>query len=186
MEQPAVFLQGRRIYLRAFEGGDLDRMRRWMNDPEIRQFILRQTPLDPIDEQKWHEGRSRGPTPTDIGFAIVLKEGNRHIGNTGIHHIDWINRNAGTGAVIGEKDCWSKGYGSEAKALVLEYCFNTLGLHRIWSTVLATNPRSLTYLKKSGYREEGIMREHIYRNGVWVDEIQLGILDHEWRARTHM
>lgn len=180
--KPIVFLEGKRIYLRPIEAADLERCQRWMNDPEIRRFILRQTPLDEAEERKWHDNRGRGPYPTDVTLALALKSGDRHVGIVGVHQISWIDRRAVTGAVIGEKDAQDKGYGSEAKALVLEYCFDTLGLHRIASSVLATNPRSLAYLKKNGYREEGRMREHIFRHGKWEDEIMLAILDHEWRA----
>jgi len=185
-QKPVIFLSGKRLHLRALETEDLDRCRRWVNDPDIRQFILNQMPFDEIGERQWHESRDRGQFRTDITLAMVLKKGSRHIGLTGIHHIDWINRTASTGAIIGEAAYREKGYGSEAKAIVLQYAFDTLDLHRICSTVLATNLRSLAYLKKSGYRQEGVLREHIYRNGERVDEIQLGILAEEWRARRRV
>ncbi len=181
-EKPALFLDGKRLYLRTLEVGDLDRARRWMNDPEVRRYLLCRVPIDEVSERTWFDGRNRGPFPTDIVLAIVLKRGHRHIGSTGIHQINWIDRHATTGAVIGEADCWNRGYGSEAKALVLRYCFETLGLHRVCSAVLATNGRSLAYLKKSGYREEGRFREHTFRDGGWIDEVRLSILADEWQA----
>lgn len=179
---PVVFLMGERLYLRPIETEDLERCRRWVNDPEVRQFILRQTPLDDVGEQTWHTSRDRKPFPSDITLALVLKKKDRHIGTVGLHNIDWINRNAVTGAVIGEADCRDKGYGSEAKALILRYAFDTLGMHRISSNVFSTNPRSLAYLKKSGYQEEGVRRQHRFQQGKWIDDIQLGILASEWRA----
>jgi [ribosomal protein S5]-alanine N-acetyltransferase len=181
-QQPVIFLQGKRIYLRPLEAGDLEHCRRWINDPEIRQFTLLQTPIDEIGERAWHENRSRGPYPTDISLAIMLKRGDRLIGNTGLHRINWQSRHLTTGALIGEKDCQNKGYGSEAKVLILQYCFDVLGMHRVCSEVLATNPRSLAYLKKNGYRIEGERREHFFRHGTWIGDIQLGILESEWRA----
>ena len=178
-----TFLKGKRLYLRPLEAEDLDRCRLWINDPDLRRYILRQFPMDALNELRWHETRDRTSAPQDISLAIVLKKGDRHIGNMGLHRIDWINRNATTGAIIGEADCREKGYGAEAKELLLAYAFDTLGLHRISSNVLSTNPRSLAYLKKSGYREEGVLREHIFRDGRWIDDIQLGLLADEWHAR---
>jgi RimJ/RimL family protein N-acetyltransferase len=157
-KQRVLFLEGKRLYLRPVEEGDLASFRRWMNDPDIRQFLLRQAPLDDVAERKWFEAMNRSTPPIDIVLGIVLKKGDRLIGDTGIHRIDWINRNGTTGAVIGEKDCWGKGYGSEAKELILSYAFDTLNLHRINSAVLSTNPRSLAYLQKCGYRIEGRRR----------------------------
>ena len=179
--QRVIFLPGRRLYLRPVEQADIECLRRWVNNPEIRQFINRQVPLSQIEEQKWQDNRATGPAPSDITLAIVLRKGDRLIGSMGLHRIDWINRNAFTGALIGEKECQDKGYGSEAKALVLRYCFDTLGMHRISSNVLANNARSRAYLLRSGYREEGVLREFMYRDGKWVDDIQMGLLASEWR-----
>lgn len=176
-----VFLLGKRLYLRPIEESDLGRCQRWMNDPQIGEFMLNPYPVDMAGQRGWHERRDRGRPRTDMIFAIVLIDGDRHIGNIGLHNIDWINRSATTGALIGEKECWSQGYGGEAKELVLEYAFMRLGLHRIGSGVFATNPRSFAYLKKSGYVEEGRERERIFRDGRWVDLINLGILASDWR-----
>ncbi len=178
-----LFLKGKRLYLRPIEEGDLNRCRRWINDPDIRRFVHGQFPLDSIAEKQWFEGASRGKPMRDIHFAIVLIRGDRHIGNIGLHGIDWVNRNATTGALIGEADCRDKGYGSAAKELLLAYAFDTLGLHRINSFALATNGRSLAYLKKSGYVIEGRHREAYFRDGRWIDHISLGILADDWRAR---
>jgi RimJ/RimL family protein N-acetyltransferase len=180
--EPVIFLEGKRLYLRPHELKDVERCRKWINNPNIRPFLLLQFPISEAGERAWLESLNSVSNPSDIVFAIVLKRGDRLIGNTGIHRIDWLNRHAMTGAMIGEIDCQGKGYGSEAKELILRYCFNTLGLHRISSSVLANNPRSLAYLKKAGYREEGIQREHFFRNGQWVDEVLLSILEDEWRA----
>lgn len=180
--QRVVFLEGDRLYLRAIEEGDLRSAQRWVNDPETRRFLGRVTPLDAIAERKWHEGRSRSACPSDIVFAVVLKEGDRYIGNIGLHGIDWINGVATTGSVIGEADCRSRGYGTEAKMLMLKYAFDDLRLERIESRVLASNGRSLRALEKQGYKVEGVIRKRFVRNGVRVDEIYLGLLREDFEV----
>lgn len=177
-----VFLESDRLYLRAIEEGDLSAAQRWVNDPETRRFLGRVTPLDAIAERNWHQGRSRSAHPGDIVFAVVLKEGDRYIGNIGLHGIDWINGVATTGAVIGEADCRNRGYGTEAKMLVLKYAFDELRLERIESKVLATNGRSLRALEKQGYAVEGVMRSKFVRDGCRVDEICLGLLREDFEA----
>lgn len=183
MSERVIFLSGKRLYLRPLEETDLDRCCRWINDPEIRPFLLNQWPLDAISEKQWHEGRDRSLPPSCLTVAIVLHDGDRHIGNMGLHKIDWRSRHGETGTLIGEKECWGQGYGSEAKELLLAYAFDTLGLHRVTSVVLATNARSLGCQRKCGYVEEGRLRQHVFTNGQWVDEVILGILAEEWRAR---
>lgn len=176
-----MFLQSKRIYLRPMQREDLPSCITWMNDPETRGYILNQTPIDEVREGQWFESLDRKPFPSHIIFAIVLKRGGQLIGDTGIQGINWINRYAETGIVLGEA-YRNKGYGSEAARLVLEYCFNTLGLHRIVARVLATNQRSYLCHKNIGYREEGRERQVYFRDGKWIDSIRLAILEDEWRA----
>ena len=181
MEEHVHFLVGERIYMRHIERDDLDRSRRWINDPEVRRYLGRTFPVDSISQESWHENRDRGAYPTDLVFAIILKDGDRHIGNMGLHGINWVNRFATTGTLIGEKDCWGKGYAPEAKMLLLDYAFNSLGMRRIESVVLSPNKQSLRALEKCGYVREGVKKEKFLREGRWVDEIFLGLTAEAWQ-----
>lgn len=180
-QKPLVFLSGKAIYLRPLQREDLPTCLRWMNDPVTRGFILNQIPMDMTREEQWFDHLDRKSFPSHIIFAIVLKKGDRLIGDTGIQGINWVNRNAETGIVLGEESR-GRGYGSEAAKLVLEYCFDTLGLHRVVARVLATNPRSLACHQGVGYRKESSERHVYFRNGQWIDSTRLAILEHEWRA----
>lgn len=182
MHEQIVFLRGERLYLRPVEASDMERGQRWINDPGTRCFLSRNWPVDAESQHAWHASRDRAKLRTDITFALVLTKDDTHIGNIGLHAIDWVNRSATTGLLIGEEEHRGKGYGYEAKELLLDYAFNTLNLHRINSTVLSHNPRSVACLKKSGYKEEGRRRQAYFRNGEWIDEIVLGLLASEWRA----
>ncbi len=182
MNPPVRFLVGTRLYLRSIEEADLPACQRWINDPEIRPFLLTFRPIDAKAEREWWEGHDRSPQPASLHFAIVLDEGDRLIGTTGFVRIDWRNRCASTGSLIGEKDCWGQGYGTEAKNLLLEYAFDTLGLHRVESETFAFNERSARHLLRTGFREEGRSREAFFCRGRFHDSIRYGLLDHEWRA----
>ena len=63
-------------------------------------------------EADWYGGNSRN-NPQNAGFTIYERVTLRPIGNTGLHKIDFRNRTAEFGIMIGEKDCWGKGYGTE-------------------------------------------------------------------------
>jgi RimJ/RimL family protein N-acetyltransferase len=182
MSRRVESLSGERLYLRPLEVTDLELCQVWINDPEIRPYLSRAFPADRAGQRAWIEKQDRGDIRSGLALAIVLREGNRHIGNMGLHRINWIHRSAETGTLIGERDCWSQGYGSEAKLLLVEYAFNTLGLNRLSSRVLATNPRSLACQLKCGYVEEGRIRQAMFKDGQWVDEILLGLLAEEWRT----
>ena len=83
---------------------------------------------------------------------------------------------------IGERDAWGRGLGTEATRLMLGLAFDTLGLHRVGLTVFAFNERAIRSYRKAGFAIEGRMREAIVRDGRYWDELQMGVLQEEWRA----
>ncbi len=180
------FLEGQRIRLRILDPEtDAAICAQWMNDPETRHVLgaNRAFPISLADEKKWIEKLSGTVPPEKIVFGIELKKNSRLIGVIGLHDIDWVSRQATTGTKIGPVALRGQGLGTEAKLLLLEYAFNTLGLNRIASEVTVYNQASRRYSEKCGYRQEGVRRQSIYKNGRYYDVIMLSILRSEWLAR---
>lgn len=165
------FIVGKRLYLRPVEEGDLDRYYRWMNDRDVTRTILRHLPMPRGAQEAWVKQRSTEPPTTDFVFAVVLREGDEHIGTVGIHRVDWIDRTASMGWVIGAKEYWRRGYGFEAVMLALHYAFTGLNLRKVTSATLAMNIASNRIHEKCGYREVGRRREQFFRDGAYYDEI---------------
>lgn len=174
---PIVFMKGPRVTLRPILREDIPLILRYINDPEVRRFLGGGLPMMEADEEEWVSGLHKRK-PNDIIFALVV--GGKFIGVMGIHRIDSVNRTATTGAFIGEKEYWGKGYGSEAKLLLLKFAFDTLNLRKICSDVLAFNERSISYSLKCGYKEEGRLREHRFRDGKYWDEVRLAVFRADW------
>lgn len=157
----------------------------WVNDPEVRQYLMRFAPVMLEGEEKWlgdmalSSGRMH--PITDAMLLIVAKDTNKRIGTIGLHRIDWRNRHATTGTIIGVKQYWSKGYGTDAKMLLLNWAFNELGLNKVESRVIVFNERSLAYAKRCGYEEVGRLKRHIFRHGEWHDKIILEAHAEQWR-----
>ncbi|WP_171113954.1 MULTISPECIES: GNAT family protein [Streptomyces] len=78
---------------------------------------------------------------------------------------------------------WGRGYGVEAIRLLLGLGFEELGLHRIWGARSPANEASAKAMARAGMIEEGRIREHVRKGGVWRDSIVHGILDREWNAQ---
>lgn len=171
MESPkAVFLRGAQIYLRPVQKDDVPKTYIWMNDPEgVLQFLGSRHPHFFEEQEAWYENLRKNKK-TDFVFAIVKCDTHEMIGVMALHRIDHLHGTATTGSFIGDEHNRNQGYATEAKMLMLRYAFNTLNLRKICSHVYATNPRSMRALEKSGYEREGVLREHKFINGRYVDE----------------
>ncbi len=178
MSKQVVYLRGKKVILRPFnKATDLETFWRWINDPDIKQFMTGYKPIALVAEEKWfdeHPSRRNA-----IALAIETNDG-QLIGNMGLHQIDWVSRFATTGAMIGEEEFQNKGYGTDAKMTLLNYAFNHLGLRKIMSQVLDFNGRSLHYSQKCGYSEEARLRDMYFRNGEYHDEVILSVTREVW------
>ncbi|MBA3075682.1 MAG: GNAT family N-acetyltransferase, partial [Anaerolineae bacterium] len=105
-----------------------------------------------------------------------------HIGNTGLHNIDMVTREAEFGIFIGEKSYWSQGLGREATLLTLKHGFEDLNLNRIFLFVFENNLRGIAAYKAVGFVQEGILREAIYKNGRYYNVLVMSVLHSEWKG----
>jgi RimJ/RimL family protein N-acetyltransferase len=169
-----AFLIGTTTFLRPVALTDAPLFASWVNDPETRRYLLRRFPISLPEETSWLEKVSRpGPIPTDIVLVVCVKKTGKAIGTIGLHRINWIDRNATTGTVIGSKSARGKGYATDAKMILLRYAFETLQMHKVISHADAGNAASIAYSKRCGYVVEGLSKEEIYRNGIWTDMVNL-------------
>lgn len=84
-----------------------------------------------------------------------------------------------TGAMIG-LDFVNKGFGTEAKHLLLNYAFSELGFIKILAYIYSYNPRSRACALKTGYIQEATVKEiKLYENTYW-DEWILSITQQQW------
>jgi RimJ/RimL family protein N-acetyltransferase len=174
-----VFLQGKKLYLRPPTKDDIPFFIRWMNDQEVTQFLATFLPITEAGEIEWLEGLQKNQDK-DLVFVIVDAKTHKPIGLMGLHRINWKDRTTTTGARIGEKSYWGKGYGSEAKMLLLHYAFHTLNLRKVCSLVLSFNGRSKAYSEKCGYKIEGTLKKQIFKDGRYWDEIHMAVFKKDW------
>ena len=172
------FLTGKRIYLRPLDNEDLDRCLRWINNPQITSTLTMRFPMSRAQEESWI--LSHYKDHSDLPLAIVVKDGDQHIGNCGLHSIDYVNRSAEFGIMIGEKGQWGKGYAPEAAQLIIDYGFKQLGMHRIFLHVYSHNERAQRAYEKVGFKHEGTLREAYFRDGRYYDDLIMSILESEW------
>lgn len=177
------FLVGPRIYLRALSKRDLTTQYfQWFNEQESDSLT---------DHALWPNTKGRMEAflervtrgGHDLVLAIVTRSGERHIGNIGLHRINWIHRRSEMAILIGEKDYRYLGYGQEAITLLAAYAFNKLNLNRIGLGVVAQNRPAIQAYKKAGFVEEGRFEQHFYRGGRFHDTLRMRLLREEFLRR---
>jgi RimJ/RimL family protein N-acetyltransferase len=179
MDMKNKTISGEKINLRPLLKSDMKLMQKWHNDKEIMRLfaITRST-----NEDYWLSSFERMVKDKSIlFFGITLKEDNRLIGYVHLEHIIWSHRLCrDTGILIGEKEEWSKGYGTEAMRLLIKYAFEELGLHRLELMTFTFNKRGLRVWEKCGFKKEGIMRKARLSDGEWHDLIFFSLLEDEY------
>lgn len=180
------WLFGERIILREYRKADLEYMRKWRNNPEITNN-LSDIFLFPHTENNTEtylnsmlEGRE-----DHKGFVIAHKDTEEYIGQVDLFNLDWKNRVADLGIVIGVKELLGKGYGTEAILVLQEFVFNRMNLNRLQLDVHAFNERAIRSYIKCGFKEEGRSRERFYIHGEYVDSIHMSILKSEYTQKEN-
>jgi hypothetical protein len=159
---------------------------RWQRDSEF----VRLSDSDPIrfsSEKKlkeWYEKRiEKGPQPERYPFSVRTLAEDKLIGFFGMY-VDLIQGEAWVGIGIGERDFWSKGYGTDMMNVCLRYAFLELGVQRVSLALHEFNPRALRSYEKAGFRLEGRTRKDVLREGKRTDTLWMGILREEWLQRN--
>lgn len=175
------FLSGERICIRALERADLDgNYLQWLNDYEVTKYL--ESGIFPNNMEAMERYFERiDQSPNDVMFAIIEKDNNKHIGNIKIGNINWVSRTADIGFLVGEKESWGKGYGSEAVKLAVDYCFNRLNLQKIIIGVVSINLASIRICEKLGFSLEGTIRRWKYIDGEYYDALYFGLLGEEYQ-----
>jgi RimJ/RimL family protein N-acetyltransferase len=109
-------LTGKLTRLRALDPADLDRYVSWLNDPEVTQYLYNLPLVSRLAESDWLDRQARKePAFGDVTLAIETFEG-RHIGSVALHDPRPRDRHCSLGIMIGDKECWDHGYGTDAIA----------------------------------------------------------------------
>jgi len=176
---PVEFLTGERLYLRPIEAEDLPFIRRWANDPEVRRLTGEALPMSKAGADEFLE-RVRQDKER-VWFVVVLKENDCVIGEAGLLRMFHPWRNTDLSIIIGDKEAWGKGYGTQAILLLLDYAFGYLGFHRVSVGVVGFNERALRFYEKVGFKREGLQRDGYYYDHAFHDFVMMSILEDEFR-----
>ena len=170
--------KGTNVYLRTIQDGDMESIYRSCQDEETLYMTGTRTifTLDQIKES--YRQFSKDPTRYDL--AICLMASHEIIGDLAILDIDLHNKKAGFRIALHSRNSWNKGYGTEATQLALAFTFEDLYLNRLELEVYSHNPRGIKAYEKAGFKQEGTLRQSLYMNHAYSDEILMGMLREDY------
>ena len=164
------------VKLRAYKEEDVALAKEFINDYETKRLLAIDAafPISLWEEEEWMKSKknTRGLV---YDFAIeTLKEG-KYIGGCSINKLNVKNRNCTIGIMIGDKEYWGKGYGSDTLKVLIKFIFEELNMNKIKLGVFSFNERAKACYKKIGFKEEGILKDEIFREGKYNDEIIMAL-----------
>lgn len=182
-------LLGKRVRLGAIDPEKASLTNEWFNDPYITRNLSWGVQPMRMELSEAFMNENKKPSAKERIFSIhaldLPDEEESYIGHIGLHKIDWQGRMAELGIIIGKREHLNKGYGQEAIHLLLHFAFMEMNLHRVYLRHKSFNERGHHAYLKTGFKEEGRLRQHEFRNGRYWDVILMGILREEFMNNKH-
>ena len=166
--------EGELVRLRAHVVANRPAFQRWYADEEIARLLRHdQRPLNFIQSRGYFDTLIMPMSARGMCFAIHETATDRLVGTSALTDVVGADfRSALFRIVIGEKDCWGRGYGTEATRLVVEEAFGPLALDQVRLEVFRHNTRALAAYRRVGFHETG---EHI--EFVGKERFELHVID---------
>lgn len=171
-------LVSERIYLRYLKESDAPIMLENTKDEEIRYMTGTKSTFTLEQIQRHIKNSSEDSSRYDL--AICLNENDQMIGELSITDIEEGDQKAGFRISMRSIELTGKGYGTEAIRLVLKFVFEELKLNRLQLEVFSHNLRGIKAYEKVGFVKEGTLRESLYYNGKFSDEIIMAIIKSDY------
>jgi ribosomal-protein-alanine N-acetyltransferase len=172
-------LKGNTIFLRPLSLSDAnENYLAWLHDDEVMDGIAT-SGYTMENLRAYVSEKISGP---DVAFfAICSNEDGTHIGNIKIDFHDKKANVSELGLLIGNKQYWGKGVGSEACKLIISYGFEQMRLRKIFLAVYEQNVHAKRLYEKLGFRLEATLRKHIAARGSYYDKYLMGLFKEEFK-----
>jgi len=167
-------IEGKIVTLRAIEKTDLELLHKWTNNSEIQYWLGGwHIPSSMQVMENWFNKITNDNN--NLRFAIEHKELGL-VGTANLVEINWKDKNAFHGMLLGDKDIRGRGIGVDVVMTIMKYAFEELGLERIDGSMIEYNIASLKlYIEKCGWIKEGVKKNWYFRKNQYWDKIIVGI-----------
>ena len=174
-ELPLVNEEGEKVRIREKRVEDIRNEYSWRVDPELSRLdATRPMTMSYEDFFRYSKEEMQFPNYRSKRLAVETLEG-VHIGNIMYYDLNMQNSQAELGIMIGDKDYWSSGYGTDTVNTLLRHLFTTLELDRVYLHTLSWNYRAQASFAKSGFK----LVRNVKRGG--QDFILMEVLRSDWQ-----
>ena len=165
-----IVLKGEKVSLAILLREDLKRSWEWFNDRSTVRYLFNSAHFTlPEEEEEFYEDLKKNRDKAPV-FAVVENKGGKLVGVAGFNWINWSARWGEIFYYLAPEER-GRGYGTELAKLLCDYAFKHLNLRKVWAKVHADNAPSIRILEKNGFTLAGRLREHIWSDGRYVDEL---------------
>jgi len=176
----AIMLIGDKVILRAVERDDMKRFHELERNVEL--VLLGEDEWQPKPLAAFEKEFEKDLERENHSFFAIEVDG-KLIGSCGLHHSRRRDGSTEFGIGIYDPEYVGKGYGSDAIRTLLRWAFQIQNWRRVQLRTLACNERAIRAYQKIGFVEEGRLREHVFFQGRYVDEVVMGLLRSEWQEQ---
>jgi len=175
-----MLISTERLYFRPLAVEDASDFYRWLGCPQVTKYSLSAFvyPQSLTDIEQWLRGINQGKSGVEL--AVCCAKTDKLLGYAGIVSISQLNRKGEYFILIGDVEYWGRGLGTEITRAITGYGFNTLGLHRIELSAFCENLAAIKAYEKVGYQHEGVLRDAGFRDGRFLDQVQMSLLSTDW------
>ncbi|MGE7879745.1 GNAT family N-acetyltransferase [Peribacillus muralis] len=173
-----MVIKGMFVYLRPIKDEDMESVYKSCQDEEFLYMTATRNSFTLDQNIKSYKQFSKDPTRYD--FAICLLDNNKIIGDLSILDIDQDNKKAGYRISLHSRNTLNKGYGTEATQLAQKFTFEELKLNRLELEVFSHNIRGIKAYENAGFKKEGTLRQSLYMNNKYSDEVLMGMLQEDY------
>lgn len=184
MDDPSFeYVVTRRLVIRRFALGDAESLAAYRSDAEVARYQDWECPY-PLSEAREFIASLHHLAPGTPGtwfqFAVSLASSDTLIGDAALGTSRADSREVELGFTFASAH-QGQGYATEAVRAVVQYAFETLDMHRVFSRTDARNLRAQRLLERLGFRREGELRESVSFKGAWATDVLYAQLESEWR-----
>jgi len=176
-------LVGRSVVLREMRTSDAVSLFTLLTTEEVSRFIS--PPPSSVEgfERFIQWAARQRAVGSYVCFAVTVADSDTAIGIFQLRSLEPGFATAEWGFALGSP-FWGTGTFQEGAELVLEFAFETIGVHRLEARAALRNARGNAALRKIGAKQEGILRKSFLRGGEYLDQALWTVLSEDWQAKV--